>query len=67
MSRISAIADKLGLNEIQLLLSYASCFSDIIIPKASSIEHILDNMKYLISLDEKVIKEMENIFQEFIK
>ena len=55
------------LKATQIMLSYASSFSDVIIPKASSMPHILDNMKYHISLDKKDIATLERLYKKFSK
>ena len=51
-----------SLSASQTYLSYASSYADIILPKASSMEHMLDNMKYLISLDKEILEKMEQCF-----
>lgn len=56
-----------SLNAVQTYLSYASAYSDIILPKASSIGHMLDNMKYLITLDKTVLAKMEERFDNTVK
>ena len=56
-----------SLNAVQAYLSYASSYSDIILPKASSISHMLDNMKYLVKLDDAVLAKMEERFDNTIK
>ena len=56
-----------SLNAAQTYLSYASSYSDIILPKASSIDHMLDNMKYLIKLDDAILLKMEDLFEKTIK
>lgn len=56
-----------SLNAAQTYLSYASSYSDIILPKASSLEHMLDNMKYLVSLDDNILRKMEELFDKTTK
>lgn len=48
----------------QLLLSYASTYADIILPKASSKDHMLEDMNYLLSLDQDTVHLLEKLHQE---
>lgn len=54
----------LDMGTAELLLSYASTYSDIILPKASSRDHMVDNMKFFIKLDDDVIEYIEENFQK---
>ena len=54
----------LDMGTAELLLSYASSYSHIILPKASSREHMLDNMKFFIKLDDDVLKYIEDNFPQ---
>lgn len=51
-------------NWSQLLLSYASTYADIILPKASSLGHILEDMDYQVKLDKGAIELIEKLYQE---
>jgi diketogulonate reductase-like aldo/keto reductase len=48
----------------QLLLSYASTYADIILPKASSKDHMLEDMNYLLNLDQDTVHLLEKLHQE---
>ena len=55
------------LNAVQIMLSYASSYSDIILPKASSLDHMLDNMKYEVKLKEETLKKIEEAYDNLRK
>ena len=47
----------------QILLSFASTYSDIILPKSMSIPHILSNMKYMVKLSKEAADYLEDRFE----
>ena len=50
------------LNAVQIFLSYASNYADVILPKASSMRHMLEDLKYQVHLNEDVIARIEQAY-----